>query len=898
MKLGVLLSLMIVISLLSPVASGQAPLQAAEARLRPLSVPSLRLVRDQIAFPAPEPIEDGNGRVLGFHVDGCGQLAQPGLPLLPVKVLKYEFKLGTRIRHVAVSVRGLEEIPLPANLALAPEPMPTSAPPWLKPGAHEAPPPRLGGPFPRAWYDYEVHYGIDPDDLVRKVFLIVRLFPIRVDLAKHKMLLASKVDVEVGVEEAPCNWIRPSPGDGAFLLIITSEDFLSAALELASYKNRTGTPTAIRTVEWIDANYDGRDIQEKIRNCVRDAVANLGIMFVLILGDHNVVPARFVYIPDGYEDADPSVDGALVETDLYYADIFPPGLSWNNDEDAYWGEMPDETIDGYPDVLIGRFPASTASEAGVLLAKVQAYYQGKALGGEWLSKVVLMGVDLFDDYAGAEGEILKDAVAFYTPPDAEVIKLYESRGNLYPASIQNAINAGCIMANFAGHGYPTGWWLGEAGGFFTIGHVNRLTNGPRLPVVLTMACLTSRFSDVDGIGERFVLNPNGGAIAYFGATRVAWARPGVFIKQDLAGKMDLLLSEAFFSNRLFLGQVWAEAIEGYIDQFGIRAPDNGYYLDWKTVAEYGAPFGDPSLRLRGSPTVHELEVICLDADGEEPMPDVYVRASLQGVTLAEGTTGLDGSTSLVGLPPGSYLVEAFYAGLKVGEAHVDVPSSTSLTLICSFYDLVVRCVDQAGEPLLNASICLQGPNGLNFSAQTGLDGYFRFENLPNATYTLKVYWDRPAPSLVFTQLLWLNSDEKQVEARCDDVVDVFFLVEDAWGRPIEGATVKVYSGGKLVEVLKTGPDGKASIEDIIAGDYEVVASAELAAPARVYASIMAHGQVITIRIERWLSPVELTMVVIALVVVVVISAAVVAVRRRREAERLRALLQYPQWGSY
>ncbi|HDJ26633.1 MAG TPA: hypothetical protein ENF34_04890, partial [Candidatus Bathyarchaeota archaeon] len=847
-----------------------------------------------LAFPAPEPIRSRDG-LLGFSMDGCDLLVRSGYPLLPVKILKYEFELGTEVKRVSVRVGGLRELPIDFEVVPAPAPAPTSPGLVAKPG--ETIKDGWASAFPSAWYDCEVHYGIDPDDLRRKVFLTIRLFPARLDGIGRRLLWAEEVDVEIEVEEGPCDWVKPVQ-DGASLLVVTSEELLPVALELASYKNATGIPTVVRTVEWISANYGGRDLQEKIRNCVREAVEELGIIFVLVLGDHDVVPARLAYIPDGYKDGDPSVDGTLVETDLYYADVLPPDVSWNDDGDEHWGEMPDENIDGYPDVLIGRFPASSASEAEVLLAKLQAYYRGKALGGDWLDRVLLMGVDLFDEYAGAEGEILKDEMALYAPPGAEMIKLYESLGNLYPSAVQDAFEEGCVMANFAGHGFSTSWWLGEAGGYFTISHVNGLSNRVKLPVVFTMSCLTSRFSDCDGIGERFVLKPGGGSIAYFGATRAAWAHPGVFIKHGLAGKLDLLFSEAFFSNKLYLGQVWADAIERYIDQFRIDTMDNGYYLDWKVVAEYSAPFGDPSLRLLGGPAVHELEVTCLDADGEEPMPNVEVRASMLGVVMAEGTTSPDGSALLTGLPSGSYLVEAFYAGLKVGEAVVDVPGTESLTLICSFYDLVVKCTDQAGEPLPGASVNLRGPNGLNFSAQTGLDGSLRFEDLPNATYALKVYWDRPAPSQVFMDLVWLDSDEKYVEARCEDVVDASFLVVDAWGRPVEGATIKLYAGGELVEVLRTGPDGRAEVEDILAGDYEVIASAELAPPARKFISITTHGQVVEIGIERWLSPLELCVLAAVVVATVVLLAIVALVRRRREVRELRALFSARQRGFY
>jgi len=848
--------------------------------------------REHVCFDFPEPIRDGQGRVVGLSMDGCGLLVRNGLPLLPIKVLKFKFELGTKIKTVEVEVGRVRELKIEAEVLPAPAPVPVSA--LGQPSVPPKPPDQ--GLFPGKWYEHRIYYGIDPEDLRRKVFLVVRLYPVQYDTARHVFLWAEEMDVEVRAERGDGAQLRPVQEPLIRLLIITGDVLLPAALELASYKNSTGMTSIVRTVEWIDAHYSGRDLQEKIRNCVREAVEELGITFVLILGDHSVVPARLVYIPDGYEDGDPSIDGSLVETDLYYADVFPAGSSWNNDGDGQWGELPDEPIEGYPDVLVGRFPADDVGEAGLLLDKIKAYYQGKAIGGDWLDRMLLMGVDISEDYPGAEGEILKDRVAFYAPPTAEIVKLYESYDELWPGRIEEEMERGCIMANFAGHGYPTGWWLGD-GSCFTTYNVRNLDNGFMMPVVFTMACLTSRFSDCDSIGEEFVLKPGGGAIAYFGATRVSWARVGTWVTYDLAGKLDLLFCQAFFSGKLYLGQVWAQAIEDYLDQFDIRTPEDGYYIHWKVIAEYGAPFGDPSLRLVGGPPVHELEIVCLDADGEVPVPDVDIELSLLGVTIATSSTGPDGSVRFTNLPPGPYLVRAYYEGLKVGEAKVLVPTTEPFRILCSLFDLVVKCTDRGGEPLPGARVELSGPGCLNLSGLTGPDGTLRFEDLPNTTYTLRVYWDRPEEAEVFLRTLRLLMDEQLVEACCEDVVDVVFVVRDAWGRPVEGAEVKLYYGGRLVETATTGPDGRVEFEDLLCGDYKAVASAELASPIEKRVAVLTHGQVVELRLDRWLSPIELYALVVAICVVVVASAAIAVARRRREKE-LKYLSQVLRWGYY
>ena len=69
---------------------------------------------------------------------------------------------------------------------------------------------------------------------------------------------------------------------------------------LADYKTRVGTPAVVRTVAWIKAHYPrGVDDAETIRNFLKDAYQNWGTSAVLLGGDCDIVPIRYVQWP-GY----------------------------------------------------------------------------------------------------------------------------------------------------------------------------------------------------------------------------------------------------------------------------------------------------------------------------------------------------------------------------------------------------------------------------------------------------------------------------------------------------------------------------------------------------------------------------------------------------------------------
>ncbi|RLI06585.1 hypothetical protein DRO32_05335, partial [Candidatus Bathyarchaeota archaeon] len=624
--------------------------------------------------------------MIGLSVEGCDYIRPLGQLLLPVKILVFELGDGEEFLGLDFKVGEMRVFPL-SSYELGPgfRPAPIGRPDHAQPCRPVA----LDRPWP--WITYRLHYGLDPFELERKRFLVIHIYPIQYGPGGHELLWISSVELIIRFEEGrgSVGLSRGGPPK-ALMMVITNEELLPAAEELASLKNATGISTVVRTVEWIDGHYGGRDLQEKIRNCITNAVEELGIIFVLILGDHDVVPARLVYIPDGVEDTVEAEDGSLVETDLYYADVLPSNLTWNDDGDSLWGELPDEQIDMLPDVLLGRLPASSLEEAMLLLGKLENYTNAVCSSeNEWFFKAILAGTDLFLEYAGPEGEIVKAEVASRLSSKFRCIRLYETAGNLTRSSLISHISRGCGLLNFVGHGDPDAWFLGGMEIFFS-SDVAYLGNKAKLPVIIAAACSTARFSDRDCIAEALLLEEDGGAIAYLGSTRVAWMPVSYGAPTALAGLIDVLFSEAFSRGPVLLGQAWAYAITNYTLSSPVYEPDpyTGYYLDWKTVAEYGTLLGDPSLTFYNATGTYDLIVKCTDADGEHPMEGIEVRLSFMGTLMAQNITNQDGLVEFKGLVPGVYELNFSFMGLKVaGPKKVFVPRPGKLVVRCYFLDL-------------------------------------------------------------------------------------------------------------------------------------------------------------------------------------------------------------------
>ncbi|RLG48517.1 MAG: hypothetical protein DRN90_03425, partial [Thermoproteota archaeon] len=154
-----------------------------------------------------------------------------------------------------------------------------------------------------------------------------------------------------------------------------------------------------------------------------------------------------------------------------------------------------------------------------------------------------------------------------------------------------------------------------------------------------------------------------GAIAYFGASRVAWGYGGQYITVGLAGKMDLLFNTNYFelyeSGTPYIGAVWAESITDYVLE---RSIDNVH--DWKTVAEYGTFFGDPSVVVIGEgagpapPPEPLLYGYVTSASSGTPIPNARVEIYdyVTGEFIDQNATDNSGYYEFIGLPPGTFLM--------------------------------------------------------------------------------------------------------------------------------------------------------------------------------------------------------------------------------------------------
>lgn len=181
------------------------------------------------------------------------------------------------------------------------------------------------------------------------------------------------------------------------------------------------------------------------------------------------------------------------------------------------------------DLAVGRFPVTTEDEAKVMVDKTLNYSKN-ANAGAWQNTVMFMGDDGNSNIHMRDINIAAEDIATRYP-GLQVKKVMwdayneetSSTGHAYPevaALIKQQQAAGALVMDYGGHGRAD-----------QISHeaVLKLSDfesfsNKNLPLWITASCDIMAFDGVEPtIGETAVLNPTGGAVAFFGTTRTVYS---------------------------------------------------------------------------------------------------------------------------------------------------------------------------------------------------------------------------------------------------------------------------------------------------------------------------------------------------------------------------------------
>jgi hypothetical protein len=426
-------------------------------------------------------------------------------------------------------------------------------------------------------------------------------------------------------------------------LVVAPDAFHSELKEFIEFRQHQ-LPTTLVSLEGILKASAGVDDPERLKRYLYHAWKTQGLGYVLLVGDADVMPVRYMVLDRATEAA---FNYAFYPADLYYGDLAKADGSyedWNARKDGfhagYFGEVRGETNKGdainydeinyHPVIAVGRWLVSTPEEVKTVAAKTLAYEHTLATGKKpGANRAAFVSVGGWVD-----SRAQLDRVAASLPKDWTAVKRYYAdahrNDNTPPPDKQQVIdllNEGVGLVIHAGHGADDRWEQSLA-----VSDLKNVHNADRLPIILSAGCSTARFAtlppyeaylDVNGdehrgtnAGEKFTapppppapyqrgrFNPTGlgeqllrrgpdGAVAYFGCN--TGSQPcGLTL---VAG-----FGQAIGANaQTRLGDCWIGAVDYYFKQE--RLADLKPNKDWypPSIFFQGMKFmlfGDPTLRL-------------------------------------------------------------------------------------------------------------------------------------------------------------------------------------------------------------------------------------------------------------------------------------------------------------
>ncbi|MCB2185313.1 MAG: discoidin domain-containing protein [Deltaproteobacteria bacterium] len=413
------------------------------------------------------------------------------------------------------------------------------------------------------------------------------------DVARVLNFVDNGEDLAVKSGKGALDLDSPAAADRQYLIITTAA--LAATFQpLADFR---ATPTGgsyttyIETVENIAASQAGVDLAEKIRNYLKTSYQNHGTQYVVLGGDADgpasqVVPTRGCWAStSGYTDTN-------IPSDLYFACL---DGTWNNNNNAYWGESNDGVgggdIDWLPELYVGRICADNATEATNQINKIIAYESNPApfrtlLLGELMDSTPTYGGDKMDwVYSFMDGM-----------PNT---KLYDKLGNFSAGTLVSHINSNSFdFINHLGHSNNTyGLKIGTS-------TATGLTNGQYM-LVYTQGCYSAAFDNrgtgtsyysaaTDSLAEAFTTgSATGGAYAFIGNSRYGWYNSGTYL-DGASNRLHRMFEQELFSGNTKLGPA------NEISKTNLSMVTTYRWIAFETNL-----FGDPASRYR-VPAFEEL----------------------------------------------------------------------------------------------------------------------------------------------------------------------------------------------------------------------------------------------------------------------------------------------------
>ena len=356
--------------------------------------------------------------------------------------------------------------------------------------------------------------------------------------------------------------------NGADYLVIYNSLFQSQAEQLRAYRQTRDNYRSVKT--------EIEDITDIFNYGLEDPVAIKH--FVKYANDNWQQPALKFVCLFGRGSLDPKKN---TPNSIYEKNYIP--VYGNPNSDGYFANFNEGSFFYYDMVSVGRIPAYTASEAQIMVNKIITYENEAP--DSWLKTFTFItgGSTYPEQQSYQQRSNFESNLYVKNPPvSGETVKIYRSdtSGSVtfnYADSIKNTFNRGTLFVNFRGHAGSHDWEVGMS-------DPNVLSNGNKLPIVLSLTCFTGENSKSEfrGFGEKFMYLNGKGSIGFVGTTGWSFGTQGNDFGQ-------LILMGLSNDSLRRMGDLMKYA--GYY-----MADDSGSFSARHTVNCYNL-MGDPAVKL-------------------------------------------------------------------------------------------------------------------------------------------------------------------------------------------------------------------------------------------------------------------------------------------------------------
>lgn len=313
------------------------------------------------------------------------------------------------------------------------------------------------------------------------------------------------------------------------MIIVANDVFSEYAQQIADlHKTIDNFSVKVVSQELICNEFSaGRKDVAAIRNYLRYIYkkGNKNLKYVLLFGDgiysNKTIDLNGTYIFTLESKESLNIDGSYCSDDFF-------GILDDNS-----GIKPNDGFSGELSIAVGRIPVSNETQAKNYTKKLIQYATNPSYRGDWQNYLCFLADDADEGQTihMTDADLLCKTIS-QTYPQFNFDKIYadayqqvnSSAGQRYPevvSAIYDRIQKGCLIFNYTGHGNETRMMAEYAIEATTI---ESWKNTTKLPFFIGAACNIAHY-DYDGtsIGEKILLQKDGGGIGIISATRYSYA---------------------------------------------------------------------------------------------------------------------------------------------------------------------------------------------------------------------------------------------------------------------------------------------------------------------------------------------------------------------------------------